>query len=111
MNLKKMVGSRVILTIRNKDLQDKEIIPRLKLIKQRNSFSIIAKVVDYDTLGIWIERPNYPVYDEKAKERKKLLAHLLIKYEYIVSVAAFPELAQDGLKEEHSIGFDMGEDN
>jgi len=110
MNLQNLVGSRVILTIRSIQYQDREILPRITRIGARDSFSIIAKVVDFDSLGIWIEKENYPVFNQETKKRETLLSHVLVKYDFITSIAAFPDLADDGLYAQHKIGFDNEEE-
>ncbi len=107
MNLQNLVGSRVIMTIRSIEYQDREILPRITHIATKDSFSIIVKVVDFDNLGIWIEKEGYPVFNKDTRKREKLLAHVLIKYEYITSIAAFPEVSHDGLYAQHKIGFDV----
>ena len=110
MNFKKLIGARIILTIRSFDSQDKEIVPRITKYGTRDAFSIVAKVVDYDNFGIWIEKENYPIYNKEQNKREKLLAHVLIKYEYISSIAAFPDNSKEGLYTQTTIGFDIDDD-
>jgi hypothetical protein len=109
-NIEKLIGSSVIMTIRFPEVQDKEIIPLIRSVRNGDTFSIIAEIVDYDNLGIWIEKNDYPIYNEDTRKMEKHKAHVLIRYDYITSIAAFPSLNENGLTKYHRIGFDQPED-
>lgn len=77
---------------------------------------LLAKLVDMDNLGIWLENPNYvriSVRDEKdnpipqnLQTEKRVTSNVLIKWEFIGSIMRFPNEEIDGSTEDiKKIGF------
>ena len=110
MQLHQLVGHRVILRISNVLMQDQQIVPSIRLPEDEDTFSLIAQIVDLDTHGLWIESKNYPVLNEITGKVESHEANILVKYDYITSIAAFPNLAALGLEEQHRIGFAIEEE-
>jgi hypothetical protein len=62
--------------------------------------NIYAKVVEVDDrVGIWVENPKWSPRRQGAEESH--LAHILIRWEYIVGIMTFPE--REGFREEEDI--------
>ncbi|MCD6417215.1 hypothetical protein J7M00_00320 [bacterium] len=102
--LEAIAGARVIITIQQPKMQDPQLRPMVDMLDE-NTVSIVAKVVEADELGVWIEHTNYPIPREKGKGNERHKAYILIKYESIMSIAYFPELPVEKEGEEHRIGF------
>ncbi len=98
-----LVGARVIITVQQPALQDLQLRPKVDMLEE-GTISIVARVVETDELGIWIEHPDYPFPNPKTKRTEKQKAYILIRYEYITSIAYFPELPVSK-DEVHRIGF------
>jgi len=105
MALEEFIGRRVVLRIQNTNIQDPQIIPNIQDPTSPEIFSIVATIASIDELGVWIEHPDYRIYNENTDKTETHRAHILVKYEYIGSIAAFPDLPNTGLLEEHRIGF------
>ena len=102
--LEAIVGARVIITIQQPKVQDPQLRPHVDMLSE-NTVSIVAKVVEADEIGIWIEHADYPFPESDGRRVENQKAYILIKYEYIVSIAYFPELPLTREGEEHRIGF------
>lgn len=99
-----IVGSRVVITIANPHIQDWQLRPKVEIL-ERSTIAIVAKVVATDELGIWIEHSEYPIsFDGEGRPRKEK-ANILIRYEFITSIAYFPNLPKEKAGVEHKIGF------
>jgi len=53
---------------------------------------IYAKLVAVDAVGCWVENPSWKAIGAKTrkKEQDRHLAHVLVPWRFIISVAAFP---------------------
>ncbi|RKZ27792.1 hypothetical protein DRQ29_02965 [bacterium] len=102
--LENLVGARVIMTINNPKYQDRQLRPKVEIL-ENETITISARVVETDELGVWIEHTDYPFPDPKTNRFTNEKAYLLIRYEYISSIAYFPELPADKSDTEHQIGF------
>jgi len=108
-NLDSFVGSRVQIVLNNEAYSTLNLqgIPGPKFY---------AKILGYDSIGLWIENPHYcitPAYDAEGNyippEQRKEECHqaaVLILWGYIQSIIAFPDVADFMPEEpEHLIGF------
>jgi len=102
--IEELVGSRVIVTLNHTKLQDKELRPRVEILEDE-TISIVARVVDTDELGIWIEHADYPLPDTTIKKIRKHKAYILVRYDFITSIAFFPDMPVEKEGEAHRIGF------
>ncbi|RKZ33742.1 hypothetical protein DRQ33_03620 [bacterium] len=102
--LENLIGTRILITISNPEMQDRELRPRVEIL-QGESITIAARVVETDELGIWIEHSDYPFPDPVTNKFSKQKSYILIRYEFITSIAFFPELPTATAEEEHRIGF------
>ncbi len=102
--LETIAGARVIITIQQPKMQDPQLRPLVDMLDE-NTVSIVAKVVEADEMGIWIEHIDYPIPKENGKRTERHKAYILVKYESIVSIAYFPDLPIEKEGEEHKIGF------
>jgi hypothetical protein len=77
---------------------------------------LLARLVDVDNLGIWLENPNYNrviVRDDNGERiphhlqrEERLTVHILIRWEYINSIIRFPNEEASGTDENvRTIGF------
>lgn len=102
--LEELEGARVILTILNPNFQDRQLRPRVKTL-ENEPVVIVAKVVDVDEMGIWIEHADYPFTDPATNRARQEKAYILVRYENIASIAYFPDLPKAESEEERRIGF------
>jgi len=102
--LENLVGARVIITINNPKFQDRQLRPKVEIL-ENETITLAAQVIETDELGIWIEHTDYPYPDPKTKRFSNQKAYLLIRYEFISSIAYFPELPTTKEETEHKIGF------
>ncbi len=102
--LQKLIGSRSLITINNTKLQDRELRPRVEMLED-DTLSFVARIIEADELGIWIENSTYPFYDPFTKKRSVQNAYVLVRYEFITSIAFFPELPVENEETKQPIGF------
>jgi len=102
--LEELEGARVIMTILNPGIQDRQLRPKVQTL-ENEPVVIVAKVVDVDELGIWIEHADYPFTDPVTNKFRRERAYVLVRYENIASIAYFPNLPKAETEEEHRIGF------
>ena len=64
--------------------------------------NIYAKVVEVDErAGIWVENPRWSPRRPAGAEDETHLAHILIRWEYVIGIMTFPE--REGFREEEDI--------
>ncbi len=102
--LENLEGARVIITILNPNIQDRQLRPKVQTL-ENEPVVVVAKVVDVDELGIWIEHSDYPFTDPTTNRSHREKAYVLVRYENIASIAYFPDLPKAEPDEEHRIGF------
>jgi len=102
--LNAITGAWVVITIQAPRMQDPQLRPHVDLMEE-NTVTIIAKVVETDELGVWIEHNDYPFPIAEKRRPDKHRAYILIRYEHITSIAYFPELPVVKEEEEPKIGF------
>ncbi len=97
LNIDSFLGSRVQITLSN------QAFSTLNL-QGISAPKFYAKLLGYDSVGVWIENPNFciiPAYDpegnyippEKRKEECHRAAVLLL-WSFIVTIVAFPDVAE-----------------
>jgi hypothetical protein len=65
------------------------------------SVNIYAKIVEVDErVGVWVENPDWRPQAE-LDEDESHLAHVLLRWEYIIGIMTFPE--RDGFREDEDI--------
>ena len=84
MKIEKVVGDLILLVLDNHEPLKKIDIDQDK---------IFVKVKGYDENGMWIHHPGFLVpnlKDENNEKTKKIVASILIPWNFIVSIAHFP---------------------
>ena len=84
MKIEKVVGDLILLVLNNHEPLKKIGIDQDK---------IFVKVEGYDENGMWIHHPGFLVpnlKDENKEKTKKIVASILIPWNFIVSIAHFP---------------------
>jgi len=68
-----------------------------------SSTSVYAKVVEIDDrVGLWVENPSWsPRMARPEEEDERHLAHVLIRWEYVIGIMTFPE--RQGFDEDDEI--------
>jgi len=102
--LEKIVGSRVVLTIAQPNHQDWQLRPKVDIF-ERSTISIVAKVVSVSDLGIWIEHADYPIRFPELSRVEKKRADILIRFDFITSIAYFPDMPSEPEEKVYPIGF------
>ena len=88
------------------DLQGEVVLIKLRDYEQLvtfgvNSVNVYAKIVEVDErVGVWVENPNWSPGSDTEEEASHL-AHILVRWEYIVGIMTFPE--REGFREEEDI--------
>lgn len=92
--LSEMVGDTVLLVLKNyEELQVTGITTPI----------LYAKLTGVEPLGIWIENPRWETISLGTGAPEHYRTHVLVRFEYLVSVIHFPERA--GFEApEHEIG-------
>jgi hypothetical protein len=66
-----------------------------------SSVNVYAKIVEVDErVGVWVENPNWSPGSGEEEDTSHL-AHILVRWEYIVGIMTFPE--REGFEEEEDI--------
>jgi hypothetical protein len=88
------------------DLKGEVVLIKLREYEQLSTFGIgsvnvYAKIVEVDErVGVWVENPNWsPATDSEDDDSH--LAHILLRWEYIIGIMTFPE--REGFREEEDI--------
>ena len=84
MKIEKVVGDLILLILDNHESLKKIGIEQDK---------IFVKVEGYDENGMWIHHPGFLVpnlKDENKEKTKKIVASILIPWNFIISIAHFP---------------------
>jgi hypothetical protein len=95
-------GHRMILD----DLRGEVAIIKLRSHEELATFgittaNIYAKVIEVDErVGIWVENPKWSPRT-RGDEEESHLAHILIRWEYVIGIMTFPE--REGIREEEDI--------
>ena len=68
-----------------------------------SSTNVYAKVVEIDDrVGLWVENPSWsPRMAQPEEEDESHLAHILIRWEYVIGIMTFPE--RQGFDEDDEI--------
>ena len=68
-----------------------------------SSTSVYAKIIEIDDrVGLWVENPRWsPGMARPGEEDETHLAHVLIRWEYVIGIMTFPE--RRGFDEEDEI--------
>lgn len=88
------------------DLKGEVVLIKLREYEQLATFGIssinvYAKIVEVDErVGVWVENPNWSP-GRASEEDASHLAHILLRWEYIVGIMTFPE--REGFREEEDI--------
>lgn len=88
------------------DLKGEVVLIKLRDYEQLvtfgvNSVNVYAKIVEVDErVGVWVENPNWSPGSD-TEEDTSHLAHILVRWEYIVGIMTFPE--REGFREEEDI--------
>ncbi len=88
------------------DLRGEVVLIKLREYEQLATFGITsinvyAKIVEVDErVGVWVENPNWSPAPPP-EEDDSHLAHILVRWEYIVGIMTFPD--RDGFSEDEDI--------
>jgi hypothetical protein len=88
------------------DLRGEVVLIKLRDYEQLATFGIAsvnvyAKIIEVDErVGVWVENPNWSPA-AAPEDDDSHLAHILVRWEYIVGIMMFPE--RDGFAEEEEI--------
>lgn len=88
------------------DLKGEVVLIKLRDYEQLTTFGITsinvyAKIVEVDErVGVWVENPNWSP-TPTPEDDDSHIAHILVRWEYIVGIMMFPE--RDGFREEEDI--------
>lgn len=68
-----------------------------------SSTNIFAKIIEIDgRVGLWVENPSWsPRMALPSEEDESHLAHILIRWEYVIGIMIFPE--REGFSEDEDI--------
>ena len=102
MDIESLVGKTVRLTLAGIEFQDPYLRPKIGCGEE--TITRIVQVESVDQLGIWVQIPDYPVYNSVDRKKDTHVALMLIRFEYITSIVHFPDVAEDDSKL-HRIGF------
>lgn len=82
------------------DLRGEVVLIKLRTYEELVAFGIsstnvYAKIIEIDDrVGIWVENPSWsPRMALPTDEDETHLAHILIKWEYVIGIIVFPERA------------------
>jgi hypothetical protein len=88
------------------DLKGEVVLIKLREYEQLATFGIssinvYARIVEVDErVGVWVENPNWSP-TAAPEDEDKHLAHILLRWEYIIGIMTFPE--REGFGEEEGI--------
>ena len=88
------------------DLKGEVVLIKMREYEQLATFGITsvnvyAKIVEVDErVGVWVENPNWSPATTPEDDDSHL-AHILVRWEYIVGIMTFPE--RDRFREEEDI--------
>lgn len=98
------IGKVVLFRVSPSFLED----CRSLLQPHKEARSLYARLVAVDAVGCWVENRTWRTIDDKTKESSQHNIHILIPWNSLVSVSAFPNRAFDTDPDEEdvrSIGF------
>lgn len=103
MAIEKYVGKTVLLNIREEFASNNGSLIQSAV----NTKLFYAKVVDFDSYGLWVENPNWSVFPKDGGPSKSYKIHFVIPWNQIISVATFPDRVFDssGISNEKGISF------
>lgn len=56
-----------------------------------NTKLFYAKVVDFDSYGLWVENPNWTVFPKDGGPSRNYKINFVIPWNQVISVATFPD--------------------
>ncbi|WP_129126925.1 hypothetical protein [Geomonas oryzae] len=87
MVIEKHVGKTVLLNIREEFASSNGSLIQSAV----NTKLFYAKVVDFDSYGLWVENPNWTVFPKDGGPSRNYKINFVIPWPQIISVATFPE--------------------
>lgn len=89
MVIEKQVGKTVLINIREEFASNNGGIIQSAV----NTQLFYARVVDFDSYGLWVENPKWTVSPKDGGPSKSYKINFVIPWQQIISVATFPDRA------------------
>jgi len=87
MVFEKHVGKTVLLNIKEEFASNNSGI----IQSAENTNLFYAKIIDFDSYGLWVENPHWTVSPKDGGPSKSYKINFVIPWQQIISVATFPD--------------------